>query len=81
MINIFLLNKYKSNKKYKNVSSSYFSCFITMAKLENKYVRELIEHYKKLGLDKFYIADDNSLNSEKLSDVLQDYINEGILKY
>ena len=51
-----------------------------MAKLENKYVRELIEHYKKLGLDKFYIADDNLLNSKKLSDILQDYINEGYIE-
>jgi hypothetical protein len=74
MISLKKYNKYKSN------SSSYFSCFITMAKLENKYVRELIEHYKKLGLDKFFIADDNSLNSEKISDVLKDYIDEGYIE-
>ena len=78
-----MINLYKSNKnynKFKSNSSSYFSCFITMAKLENKYVREVIAHYKKLGLDKFFIADDNSLNSEKISDVLQDYINEGYIE-
>jgi hypothetical protein len=36
--------------------------------------------YKNLGLNKFYIADDNSLNSEKISDVLQDYIDEGYIE-
>ena len=79
----FFINISKNNKKfnkYKNNSSSYISCFITMVKLENKYVREVVEHYKKLGLDKFYIADDNTLNSEKVSNVLQDYINEGYIE-
>ena len=82
MVSILLLNIYKTylSKIKVNNSLSYYSCFITMAKLENKYVRELIEHYKKLGLNKFYIADDNSLNSEKLSDVLQDYIDEGYIE-
>ena len=51
-----------------------------MVKLENKYAREVVEYYKKLGLDKFFIADDNSLNSEKISDVLQDYIDEGFIE-
>ena len=83
MLCLFLINLYKINQnynKYKSNSLSYFSCFVTMAKLENKYVREIIEYYKKLGLDKFFIGDDNSLNSEKLSDVLQDYINEGYIE-
>ena len=31
-------------------------------------------------MDKFYIADDNLLNSKKLSDILQDYINEGYIE-
>lgn len=40
------LNKeYIWDQKNKKYSSSYFSCFISMTKLENKYARELIEHY------------------------------------
>ena len=69
-----------NNNKYTKKIDSFFSCFITMAKLENKYVRELVSYYKKKGLDKFYMADDNALNSEKLSDVLQDYIDEGFVE-
>jgi len=66
MICFFLINlKYKNYNKYKSNSSSYFSCFVTIVKLENKYLREIIEYYKKLGLNKFFIDDDNLLNSEK----------------
>jgi hypothetical protein len=77
---LMIIKNTKNYNKYKINSSSYFSCFIAMAKLENKYIRELIEYYKKLGLDKFFIFDDNSLNSEKISDVLQDYIDEGYVE-
>ena len=70
---LMIIEKRKIINKLNN-SFSYFSCFITIAKLENKYVRELVEYYIKLGIDKFYIGDDNTLNSEKISDVLQDYI-------
>jgi hypothetical protein len=48
-----------------------------MLKLENRYLRDAVEHYLKLGFDKIILGDDNSLNSEKLSDTIQDYINQG----
>ena len=51
-----------------------------MAKLENRYARELVEYYISLGVEKFYLGDDNLLNTEKLSDVLQDYIDSGIVE-
>lgn len=83
LIFFFMINNNINNKNSytnKSYSSSYFSCFVTMVKLENKYLREVIEYYKKLGLDKFFIADDNSLSSEKISDVIQDYIDEGYIE-
>ena len=53
----------------------YFICFCSIGKKENLYVRELVEYYIKSGVDKFYFGDNNEINSEKLSDVLQDYID------
>ena len=41
----------------------------TMGKLENLYVKEFILYYKKLGIDKIFIYDDNDINSEKINDV------------
>ena len=66
------INIQKANDNY-----VYFSCFIAMGKAENLHARELIEHYISIGFEKFYLGDDNSPNSEQLSDVLQDYIDKG----
>ena len=57
----------------------YFCCFCSMGKEENLYVRELINYYLSLGVKKFVLGDNNLPNTEKLSDVLQDYIKNGIV--
>ena len=48
-----------------------------MGRQENRYVRELIEYYSKLGVEKFILGDNNLPNTENFSDVIQDYINSG----
>ena len=68
----------KIEKKLSNLfpyNYKYFICFCSIGKKENLYVRELVEYYIKSGFDKFYFGDNNDINSEKLSDVLQDYID------
>ena len=70
--NLKKLMKLSSKKK-----DNYFACFSGMGKLENRYVRELIEYYLNLGVEKFILGDNNDPNTEKLSDVIQDYINDG----
>ena len=59
----------------------YFCCFCVMGKMENRYTRELISYYLSLGVDKFVIADNNLPNTEKFTDVVQDYINNGTVDY
>ena len=68
------LKKIQKEQKYK-----YFFCFTSMGKLENKYVKELINYYKKIGVDKFYLADNNDSSYEKLSDLLKNNILDGLL--
>ena len=62
-----------------NINSSYFACFVGLGREGNKYVREFIEYYLKLGVEKFILGDNNIPNKEKFYDVLQDYINDGIV--
>jgi len=50
-----------------------------MARKENKYARELISYYTNIGVEKFIFGDNNLKGTEKLADVLQDYINNGII--
>ena len=63
--------------KVNNSKKPYYSCFCSMGKKENLYIRELISYYINLGVDKFVLGDNNLPNVEKFSDVLQDYIKNG----
>ena len=82
-INLFKLENsvdYKKMKAAKNREYIYHSCIIAKAKNENLYVREFIEHYLNIGVEKFYFGDDNEEFVENLSDVLDDYIKKGIVE-
>ena len=50
-----------------------------MKKKENLYTRELIKYYRSIGVQKFVFEDNNKPNTQKLSDVLQDYIKNEVV--
>ena len=62
---------------FNNKSYLYFCCFIGIGKQDNRYAKELVEHYISIGFEKFYLGDNNNLDVEPLSDVLKDYIIKG----
>ena len=43
----------------------------TMGKQENLYVKEFVNYYINLGIDKIFIFDDNDINTEKISDMIE----------
>lgn len=51
-----------------------------IGKLENHYIREFVEHYKSIGVDKIFLYDNNDVDGERFEDVIGDYINEGFVK-
>ena len=61
----------KIEKNYK-----YFFCYVSLGKLENKYTKEMIEHYIKLGVNKFFLGDNNEKNTETFTNILQKYIKD-----
>ena len=63
-------------KKKKNIKI----CLCTIGKLENRYIREFIEHYKKYKVDKIFLYDNNDKNDEKFDYVISDYIKNGFVK-
>ena len=73
---LFIILKNLTNK-INNEKLNIKICVCTCGKNENKYAREFVEHYKKYGIDKIFIYDNNANNDEKLEDVLSDYINNG----
>jgi hypothetical protein len=48
-----------------------------IGKNENRYVREYVEWYNKLGVTHIRIYDNNDLDGEHFEDVIGDYINSG----
>ena len=55
-------------------------CLCTLGKKENLYAREFVEHYKKLGINKIFIYDNNEENGENFELVLKDYIDIGFIE-
>lgn len=47
-----------------------------IGRLENRYAREWVEHYKALGVDHIYIYDNNRDDEECFAEVLQPYVKE-----
>ena len=67
--------------KYKNcINNKIKICLCVIAKNENLYVREFVEHYKSIGYNNIFIYDNNDINGENFSDVINDYILDGFVK-
>ena len=67
--NVFLIKK-------KNIKV----CLCTFGKKENLYAKEFVEHYKKYGVDKIFLYDNNDLNDEYFEEVISKYIINGYVK-
>ena len=50
-----------------------------LAKDEGHYIREWVEYYIHAGIDHFFIYDNDSTDNQK--EVIQDYIDQGIIEY
>jgi len=73
----------KSNLSFnKNILSmnKTKACICTLAKFENRYIREFIDHYRKYGVDKIFLYDNNDINGEKFDEVISDYITNGFVE-
>ena len=62
------------NKSMSNNTKTIKICICTLGKKENKYILEFVEYYKKIGIDKIFLYDNNELNGENFTDILHDYI-------
>jgi glycosyltransferase involved in cell wall biosynthesis len=52
----------------------------SIGRMENRYVVEFVEFYHKLGVEKFFIYDNNYDGEEHFEEVLQPYIDDGIVE-
>ena len=55
-------------------------CLFTPARNENKYIKEYVEYYKKLGVDKIFIYDNNDENGDKFGEILEGCVGGNFVK-
>ena len=63
-----LTKNYSLKNKKKNI------CICSIGKKENLYVKEFIDYYYSLGIDKIFIYDNNEITGEKFDFYLDNYI-------
>lgn len=66
--------------RYLNALSAPKIAMCSIGRLENKYVREFVEFYQKIGVDKFFIYDNNYDGEEHFEDVLKPYVTNGLVQ-
>ena len=55
-------------------------CLCAIAKNENLYIREFVEHYKRIDYDNIFIYDNNDKDGENFNEVIDDYIKSGFVE-
>ena len=50
-------------------------CLCVLGKNENLYIKEFIEYYKKYGVDKIFLYDNNDKDGERFEEILSQYID------
>ena len=68
---LYTINKYLIQLKV---------CVCSIGKNENKYIREFAEHYKKYGVNKIFIYDNNDINGENYENIIEDYIKSSFIQ-
>ena len=53
---------------------------IGIAKYENDYIREWVEYYKGIGINKIILCDNNIINGENLSEPIKDYVEANFVE-
>ena len=62
-----------------NLNKSYYTSIVLIAKDEERYIREWLEYHRMVGIDHFYIYDNESQPSFKR--ILEKYIDSGLVTY
>ena len=67
------INKIELLEKYNEFNLKV--CVCTLGKDENRYIKEYVEHYKKYGVDKIYLYDNNNIDGERFENVVGQYVD------
>ena len=74
-------SKIHSSKKINDENNTKV-CICTLGKNENRYIKEFINHYKKLGVDKIFLHDNNDIGgkNESFENEISEYVKEDFIE-
>ena len=75
-----LLKMFKKLESILTEKQHLKTCVCAIAKQENNYIREWVEHYKNLGFDNIFLYDNNEVDGEHFEDVINDYIKSNFVR-
>ena len=65
---------------YSTLNGDIKICLCVIAKNENLYIREFVEHYKNIVYNNIFLYDNNEKNGENFKEVINDYIQNGFVQ-
>ena len=63
-----------------NSISNIKVCLCTLGKKENRYIKEFVQYYENIGIDKIFLYDNNDINDERFEEIIDDYIKISFVK-
>jgi len=79
--NGYLKPKFSSKRiDYSLTRNKFNICICSICKDENLYIKEFVDYYFKLGIDKLFIYDNNEINGENIRGILSEYIKNNFVE-
>jgi hypothetical protein len=83
LLSFIIILKYSTFNEKQKLSKKIFIlkiCLCAIGKNENLYIKEYVEHYKKIGYNHIFLYDNNDLDEEKIGDAIpKNEINNGFV--
>ena len=78
---LIIILKYSTFNNKQNLRKNIIKiCLCTIGKNENLYIKEYVEHYKKIGYNRIFLYDNNDIDDERFEDKIKMEIDKGFVK-
>jgi len=77
---IFIIYYYNKNFGIIRLKQKSKILLCTIAKNENKYIEEFVQHYRNMKVDNIFIYDNNEVDGENFDDILKNEIENNFIK-
>lgn len=80
---LIIILKYSTFNNKQNLRKNIINlkiCLCAIGKNENLYIKEFVEHYKKIGYNRIFLYDNNDIDDERFEDKIKTEIDKGFVK-